>query len=88
MDRPSRRRRDVELREAEAAYLETGSKEHAAWVHNAMRSGDMTDRDFSNAVIESTEKSQDERNEAKRLMRKYKLDSLDVERDAPEKGSN
>ena len=48
----------------------------------------MTDRDFSNAVIESTEKSQDERNEAKRLMRKYKLDSLDVERDAPEKGSN
>lgn len=63
-----------EWREADAAYRETGKKEHAVWRFEAMRSKDMTDSDFVRAFDTHEGRAEDDRIRRKKLARKFGLE--------------
>jgi len=77
-----RRSRMTEYREADAAYRETGNKNHALWRFHAMRSPDMRDSDFVRAIEEVEGRAEDDRNRAMGLAKKYKLEFTKGDPDA------
>lgn len=63
-----RQSRMAEFREADAAYRETGDKKHATWRHNAMRSRDMRESDYTKAQEMVTGRALDELEKSKKLI--------------------
>lgn len=74
-----RRSREREYREADAAYRETGKKEHAVWRFEAMRSNDMTEGDFTRCFMEHEEREEEKRERGQKLVKKYGFDKFAVD---------
>lgn len=70
----TRKRRLAEFHEADAAYRETGSAEHAEWRHRAMRSKDTTPEDRQKAQEMLIGRVVDLRNRARDVIRKGCVD--------------
>jgi hypothetical protein len=59
-----------EYHEARAAYEETGSKEHKAWMLRALRSKDVKEKDVERVADENFERDKDYKRETKEIMRR------------------